>query len=110
MLVRLRELLPWPPAYRAAQAAVVAADTVAPAGDVPVHYLDLGTHREAAELSHMLHRVLPRLSRNYQAFGFEASRDLLEEALRHPDLRAPRAGQGGARLSAELDGAAGMPV
>jgi hypothetical protein len=103
LLGRLRELLPWRPAYRAAQASVVAADTLLlagraggrrlsagggrgrrgasrPAGDVAIYYFDLGTHRQAAELSYMLARVLPRLSRNYRAFGFEASKDLLDQA------------------------------
>jgi FkbM family methyltransferase len=104
---RLRELLGWRPAFRAARGAVVAADTLllagraaarrlaagggrAPkaAGDVTIYYFDLGTHREAAELDHMLHRVLPRLSRRYHAFGFEASRELLDQA------RARLAGNG----------------
>jgi hypothetical protein len=100
---RLRELLPWRPVFQAAVGAVAAADTVLLAGravgrrladgdgrgrparprlagDTPIYYFDLGTHREAAELTYMLRRVLPRLTTNYRAFGFEASRDLLEEA------------------------------
>lgn len=103
LLGRLRKLLPWQAAYRAAQGGVVAADTLLLAGravgrrlsdgggprrralpqlagNVTIYYFDLGTHREAAELSYMLNRVLPRLSKNYQAFGFEASKDLLDLA------------------------------
>ena len=103
LLGRLRELLPWRPAYLAAHGAVVAADTVLLAGravgrrrahggargrrdrsrlagDLPIYYFDLGTHRQAAELSYMVRRVLPRLSTNYQAFGFEASKELLDQA------------------------------
>jgi FkbM family methyltransferase len=42
-------------------------------------YFDLGTHREANELSVVTDLILPRLGNNYRAFGFEASRAFYEE-------------------------------
>jgi FkbM family methyltransferase len=43
--------------------------------DIPVCYLDLGTHKEGAELAYMVHRVLPRICTRFTAYGFEASRE-----------------------------------
>lgn len=41
--------------------------------DTPVVYLDLGTHREGAELRWMAEDVLPRCVDSFAAYGFEAS-------------------------------------
>lgn len=49
-------------------------------GDVPILYFDMGTHKEARELSYMVSEVLPRLSDNFTAYGFEACREFWEEA------------------------------
>jgi FkbM family methyltransferase len=48
--------------------------------DIPISYFDLGTHREAQELSWMLDKILPRLSTNYKAYGFDASLEFIERA------------------------------
>lgn len=40
---------------------------------LPVVYIDIGTHTAANELSLMLNKVLPRYSKKYQAYGFEAN-------------------------------------
>ncbi|MFH0911542.1 MAG: FkbM family methyltransferase [Planctomycetota bacterium] len=45
---------------------------------VSVVYLDLGTHKEGAELSLVVDRILPRVCNNFEAYGFEASRESFE--------------------------------
>ena len=47
---------------------------------VKLVYLDLGLHREAAELRWMLDAGLPELSDSWAAYGFEASGEFLSEA------------------------------
>jgi hypothetical protein len=96
LLHALRLRLPRP-AFEVAARVIVAADTAALAGrairhrfdarrvgsvppGVAVYYFDLGTHREAAELRHMVDHVLPGLGVPWYAFGFEASAKLFEEA------------------------------
>ena len=41
--------------------------------DISLIYLDLGTHKEGKELGYVLDHVLPQVSSNYIAYGFEAS-------------------------------------
>ena len=43
-------------------------------------YFDLGTHKEARELSWMVEKVLPRLCDHFEAYGFEAARECFEQA------------------------------
>lgn len=100
-----RKALPARPLYRLAAGAVVLADTAIlfaravarrmsvagvnglfrsprlPAG-MSVVYLDLGTHAEAAELIHMVDRVLPRLCDDFESHAFEASPRIFARALR----------------------------
>lgn len=47
---------------------------------IPLLYFDLGTHKEARELSFMMNEILPRYSDNFTAYGFEACRDFWEQA------------------------------
>ncbi|QBQ54418.1 FkbM family methyltransferase [Nitrosococcus wardiae] len=48
--------------------------------NIPILYLDVGTHKEAKELSLMVNKILPRFSNNFQAYGFEASKELFNFA------------------------------
>lgn len=48
--------------------------------DVPVIYLDLGTHSAARELVLMATDILPATVENFRAYGFEAGREFFEEA------------------------------
>ena len=41
----------------------------------PVLYLDIGTHKEGAELALMTDVILPRVCFTYEAYGFEASQE-----------------------------------
>jgi FkbM family methyltransferase len=52
-----------------------------PAG-ARIYYLDLGTHRRAAELKHVVDKVFPLMGVPWTAVGFEASQELAEEARR----------------------------
>jgi len=45
---------------------------------IPILYFDFGTHKEAEELTWMVNKVLPRLTRNFHAYGFEASKESFE--------------------------------
>jgi hypothetical protein len=51
--------------------------TKAPRG-TPILYFDLGTHKEAEELTLMANSILPQRCDNYVAFGFEASVEFFE--------------------------------
>lgn len=46
--------------------------------DLRVVYLDLGTHEQGAELSWVIESVLPDISPNFLAYGFEASPESFE--------------------------------
>ena len=59
--------------------ASLVARTRLPAG-IPVLYFDLGTHRNARELSWMVDEVLPRLCSSFQAYGFEPCHEFYEQA------------------------------
>lgn len=46
--------------------------------DVPVLYLDMGTHKQGHKLHYVATDVLPKRCRNFEAFGFEANRASFE--------------------------------
>ena len=48
--------------------------------EISVLYFDLGTYRTAEELSLMVNKILPRICKNFKAYGFEAIREFYEEA------------------------------
>ena len=48
--------------------------------EIPVVYLDLGTHGDAKELRFMVEHVLPRSCPRFEAYGFEASEHLHQQA------------------------------
>lgn len=50
-----------------------------PGHDVRILYLDIGTHKEGAELALMTEAILPRMGGDFEAFAFEAN----EESFRH---------------------------
>ena len=45
---------------------------------ISILYFDFGTHKEAEELTWMVNKVLPRLTRNFHVYGFEASKESFE--------------------------------
>lgn len=47
---------------------------------ISILYFDLGTHKEAQELVLIVDKILPRISDNVEAYGFEASRESFDEA------------------------------
>ena len=47
--------------------------------DVPIIYFDMGTHKEGLELELMATKILPTISNNYTAYGFEANKKSFEE-------------------------------
>jgi len=47
---------------------------------ISVLYLDLGTHKEAKELTLMVNEILPRIADNFDAYGFEASEEFVKQA------------------------------
>ena len=48
--------------------------------DISIIYFDLGTHKRANALAIMVEKILPSLCENFEAYGFEASREYFEEA------------------------------
>lgn len=47
---------------------------------ISILYFDLGTHKEAKELSIMVNKILPCICKSYKAYGFEASKGYFEQA------------------------------
>ncbi len=47
--------------------------------DISILYLDLGTHKEGAELSLVVDRILPKMSKAFEAYGFEASQGSFDQ-------------------------------
>ena len=47
---------------------------------ISILYFDFGTHKEAEELTWMVNKVLPRLTRKFHVYGFEASKESFEQA------------------------------
>ncbi|MFB0565321.1 MAG: FkbM family methyltransferase [Candidatus Aminicenantaceae bacterium] len=47
--------------------------------DASILYLDLGTHKEGNELALMVERILPRLCKKFESYGFEASRESFDQ-------------------------------
>lgn len=47
--------------------------------DVSVLYLDLGTHREGAELALMIDSILPKICDKFEAYGFEANEETFQQ-------------------------------
>lgn len=48
--------------------------------NISVIYIDVGTHKDARELILMVDEILPRMSNNFESYGFEASRESFEQA------------------------------
>lgn len=48
--------------------------------NVSILYFDLGLHEDGRELSFMVREFLPRISLNFKAYGFEASKNSYERA------------------------------
>ena len=46
----------------------------------PVLYLDIGTHKQGAELALMTDAILPRVCIHYEAYGFEANQESFRQA------------------------------
>ncbi len=59
--------------------------------DAELLYLDLGTHKEGAELGLVIDQILPPVASRVRAFGFEANAASFEQASAkfadHPDVR-----------------------
>ena len=47
--------------------------------DISILYLDIGTHKEGAELLLIVDELLPPICNNFEAYGFEASQESFEQ-------------------------------
>ncbi len=47
--------------------------------DISIIYFDMGTHKEGAELTLMVHKILPKISNNFKVYGFEANQESFEQ-------------------------------
>lgn len=47
--------------------------------DISILYLDIGTHKEGAELFFVVDKILPLVCNNFEAYGFEASQESFEK-------------------------------
>ncbi|TFG24458.1 MAG: hypothetical protein EU529_04155 [Promethearchaeota archaeon] len=47
---------------------------------ISILYFDLGTHKDAKELSLMVNKILPRICESYEAYGFEAIQEYFLQA------------------------------